>query len=69
MIREFGSPTLSCTEYESPEIISYLRKVNTVPSSYDMGKLCTEDPISVSRKFLIKFQALFCKERRSAWYS
>ena len=63
MIREFGSPTLfltlSCAEYESPEIISYLRKVNTVPSSYDMGKFCTEDPISVSRKFLIKFQAFF----------
>ena len=36
MIREFGSPTLSCAEYESPEIISYLQKVNTVPSSYDM---------------------------------
>ena len=57
MIREFGSPTLflalSCPEYESPEIISYLRKLNTVPSSYDMGKLCTKDPISVSRKFLI----------------
>ena len=40
MIREFGSPTLfltlSCAEYESPEIITYLRKVNTVPSSYDI---------------------------------
>ena len=63
MIREFGSPTLfltlSCGEYDSPEIIIYLRKVNTVPSSYDMGKLCTEDPIPVSRKFLIKFQAFF----------
>ena len=65
MIREFGSPTLfltlRCAEYESPEIISYLRKVNTVPSSYDMEKLCTEDPISVSRKFLIKFQAFFAQ--------
>ena len=63
MIREFGSPTLfltlSCAEYENAEISSYLRKVNKVPSSYDIGKLCTEDPISVSRKFCIMFQAFF----------
>ena len=41
MIREFGSTTLfltlSCAEYDSPEIIIYLRKVNTVPSSYDIA--------------------------------
>ena len=63
MIRTCGSPTLfltfSCAEYESPEIDRYLRKVNDVPSSYDIGKLCTEDPISVSRKFSLKFHAFF----------
>ena len=55
MIRMWGSPTLfltfSCAEYESPEIDRYLRKVNDVPPSYDIGRLCTEDPISVSRNF------------------
>ena len=47
MIRTWGSPTLfltfSCVEYESPEIDRYLRKVNYVPPSYDIGKHCTED--------------------------
>ena len=55
MVREYGSPTLfltlSCAEYESLEISNYLRKVNDVPDSYPIGKLCVEDPISVSRKF------------------
>ena len=55
MIRKWGSPTLfltfSCAEYESPDIENYLRKVNDFPPSYNVGKLCTEDPISVSRKF------------------
>ena len=41
MIREWGSPTLfltfSCTEYESPDIIRYLRKVNHVPPSYNIA--------------------------------
>ena len=54
MICEWGPPTLfltfSCAEYESPDIENYLRKVNDVPPSYNVGKLCTEDPISVSRK-------------------
>ena len=63
MIRGWGSPTifltLSCAEYESPDITAYLRKVNHVPSSYNIGKLCTEDPISVSRKFSLKFHAFF----------
>ena len=63
MIREWGSPTLfltfSCSEYESPDIISYLRQVNDVPPSYNAGKLCTEDPVSVSRKFSMKFHAFF----------
>ena len=63
MIREWGSPTLfltfSCAEYESPDITNYLRKVNNVPSSYNIGRLCTEDPISVSSKFSLKFHAFF----------
>ena len=63
MIREWGSPTLfltfSCAEYESPDITEYLRRVNNVPSHYNIGKLCTEDPISVSRKFSLKFHAFF----------
>ena len=63
MIRAWGSPTLfltfSCAEYESADIDRYLRKVNNVSSSYNIGKLCTEDPISVSRKFSLKFHAFF----------
>ena len=55
MIRASGSPTLfltfSCAEYKSADIDRYLRKVNNVSQSYNIGKLCTEDPISVSRKF------------------
>ena len=55
MIREWGSPTffitLSCAEYDSPDITNFLHRVNNVPSSYDIGRLCTEDPVSVSRKF------------------
>ena len=57
MVREFGTPTLfltfSCAEYESHDIITYLRTVNNVPDSYNTGKLCTEDPVSVSRQFPI----------------
>ena len=48
-------------EYESPDIINYLRQVNDVPPSYNAGKLCTEDPVSVSRKFSMKFHA--CVEK------
>ena len=63
MLKEYGSPTLfltfSCAEYQSPDISSYLRKVNDVPDSYPIGKLCCEDPISVSRKFSQKFHAFF----------
>ena len=67
MIREWGSPTLfltfSCAhdQYESPDI-EYLRRVNNnISLSYNIGRLCTEDPISVSRKFSLKFHAFFCK--------
>ena len=59
MIREHGSPSLflmlSCAEYESFEISAYLHKVNNVPEKYPIGKLCTEDPISVTHKFEQKF--------------
>ena len=41
MIREYGSPTLfltfSCAEYESTIIANYLRKLNNVPPSYNIG--------------------------------
>ena len=63
MIHEYHMPTLfltfSCAEYESADITGYLRKVNNVPSSYSIGKLCAEDPLSVSRKFSLKFHAFF----------
>ena len=63
MVRNWGSPTLfltfSCAEYEWSDMARYLRKVNNVSPSYDMGRLCTEDPISVSRKFSEKFHAFF----------
>ena len=59
MIREYGSPTLfltlSCAEYDSLDISTYLRKVNDVCQSYPIQKLCTEDPAFVSRKFSQKF--------------
>ena len=62
MIREWGSPTFfltfSCAEYEASDITNYLRRVNNVPSSYDIGRLCTEDPILVSRQFSLKWRGL-----------
>ena len=43
MVREYGTPTLfvtlSCAEYESQEIVGYLRKVNDVPDSYPSGRV------------------------------
>ncbi|KAL5505209.1 hypothetical protein EMCRGX_G006609 [Ephydatia muelleri] len=63
MLREYGSPTLfitfSCAEYDSEHISRYLRKVNDQPASYPVSKLCTEDPVSVSRKFSQHFHDLF----------
>ena len=63
MVWEFGAPTLfmtfSCAEYENPEIANYLHKVNDVPENYPIGKLCCEDPVSVSRKFSPKFHSFF----------
>ena len=65
MVREYGSPTLfitlSCAEYESLEITRYLRKVNDVSNRYPIGKLCTKDPISVSRKFHDFFNIVILK--------
>ena len=65
MIKEFGPPTFfltfSCAEYEAADIADYLRKLNKVPSSYSISKVCTEDPICVSRKVSSKFHAFFCK--------
>ena len=44
MIREYGPLSLfltfSCAEYDSPDIASYLHKVNDVPDGYPIGKLC-----------------------------
>ena len=63
MLREWGTPTLfltfSCSEYECQDIFRYLQKVSNVPESYPIGKLCCEDPISVSRKFSQKFHCFF----------
>ena len=63
MVREWGTPTLflafSCAEYELPEVIGYLKKVNDVPDNYPSGRLCTEKPILVSRKFSQKFHSFF----------
>ena len=65
MLRELGPPSLflmlSCAEYASADIEEYLRKVNDVPPSYNIGKLCTEDPISVSIMFSAMFLAFFIK--------
>ena len=53
----FGRLTFSCTECESADIDSYLRKLNAMPDmySYPIGKLCCKDPISVSWNFLWSF--------------
>ena len=63
MLRELGPQSLfvtfSCAEYESPDITEYLRIVNNVDKRYNIAKLCTEDPISVSRQFSHKFHAFF----------
>jgi len=53
------SLTFSCAEYKSPDIANFLRSLNNVSSSYNIGKLCTEDQISLSIKFSKKFHACF----------
>ena len=65
MVREYGPPTLfltfSCAEYESADIIEYLKKVNNIPPDQKVnpGKLCTQDPVSVTRQFTHKFKSFF----------
>ena len=60
MIREWGSPTtLTCAVYDSADLSQYLRLVNNVPQSYNIARLCTEDPIFVSRQFSYKFHDFF----------
>ena len=65
IIRDHGPPTLfltfSCAEYESSDITEYLKRVNGIPSSSkcNIGKLCIEDPVSVSRQFSNKFHCFF----------
>ena len=65
MIHEWGSPilflTFSCAEYESTDITEFFWKVNDVPPSYNIGKLCVEDPVSVSRKFHAFFNKVILK--------
>ena len=51
--------TFSCAEYESADIESYLRKVNAVPDTYPIGKLCCEDPIlSYFKEILLEISCL-----------
>ena len=52
-------PSLSCAEYNNPEIDSYVRKVNKVSDSYPISRLCTEDAVSVSRLFSHQFHSFF----------
>ena len=65
MIRDFGPPTLfltfSCAEYESTDMATYLKRMNGIPddAKCNIGKLCTEDPLSVSRQFSLKFHSFF----------
>ena len=65
MIWDFGSPTLfltfSCAGYESTDIGTYWKGVNVVTddTKCSIGKLCTKDPLSVSRQFSSKFHSLF----------
>uniref|UniRef100_A0A1X7V2U0 Helitron helicase-like domain-containing protein n=1 Tax=Amphimedon queenslandica TaxID=400682 RepID=A0A1X7V2U0_AMPQE len=65
MIAEYGSPTLfltlSCAEYNFADIAQCLRKVNNAPHSYSISRLCTEDPVSISRQFSYKFKDFFNK--------
>ena len=67
LVRDFGPATvfltLSCAEYSSPDILEFLqllgdycrdKKINN-----NISKMCTEDPVSVSKQFSHKFHALF----------
>ena len=52
---------LAVVQSMTHDIADYLKTVNNVPEGYDVGKLCTEDPISVSRQFSLKFHTFFNK--------
>ena len=69
MIAEYGSPTLFLTlSFDSADITQYLRKVDNAPQSYSIARLCTEDPVSVSRQFSEVFLAILCyKGISNAW--
>ena len=76
MIRDFGPPTLfltvSCVEYESTDMPMYLKRMNGIPddAKCNIGKLCSEDPLSVSRQFSLKFHSFLLEERVSGpWYT
>ena len=51
--------TFRCAKYEPADITEYLRKVSNVPLGYSIWKLWAEDPLSISRKFLLKFHDFF----------
>lgn len=63
ILREYCPPTLlitlSCAEYDNEHISRFLRNLNAVSDRYPIWRLCTEDPISVSRKFSANFRVLF----------
>ena len=61
MIREWGSPilflTLTCAEYDSPEINRYLHEVNNVPENYPIvQKMLFQVHGSVINNLKISFQ-------------
>ena len=58
MIAEYSSPTFFLT-FSCADIKEYLLKVNDVPPSYNIRRLCTEDPISASTQFSLKFHEFF----------
>ena len=65
MIRDFGPPSLfltfSCAVYNSADISAALKLANSLPidSNPNIPQLCCEDPITVTRLFVSKFQAFF----------
>ena len=62
MVREYGSPTLfltlSCAEYDSVHIATYLRKVNTVRDSFPIGD-CARRIHSLCQESFLKFHNFF----------
>ena len=58
------STLFSCAEYESPDITEFVGEVNNAPPKNSVAKLCVEDPVSVSRKYSLKFHAFFHQKAR-----